>query len=352
MASSITDSPISIDDDASSQRSLLGKEQSASFDFVYENGRRYSSSKYSLIPTDETEEERLDLVHHLWGLLLRGELHRARLEGTGERGAEEQPFRVLDLGTGTGLWAMDFGDTYPHTQVTGMDLLEMEHDWVPPNVKFEVADYEEEWEFRHKFDYIHCRNLVGSVKDYAGLAERIYKNLVPGGVVEFQECHITGTYSEDATLHPASTIKQYSKYLAEAGEVLGQPMDVAPNLKSYLEGAGFIDVEVYEGRCPVGIWPRNKPQKELGSVAQEVLQTGVEAYGLAAFTRILGWDSERAKEFCEEVVREFNNRKVHKIYPIFVVTGRKKNETMMPRQAMNAGIVPIGNIGWNPTRNW
>jgi hypothetical protein len=106
MSYSVSNTPISVDDDSSSQHSLhpsydTERPTSSTFEFVYENGRRYASNRY-LIPNDETEEERLDLVHHLWGLFLKGELHRAKLNGANERGPEEPPFRVLDLGTGTG----------------------------------------------------------------------------------------------------------------------------------------------------------------------------------------------------------------------------------------------------------
>lgn len=104
---------------------------SSVFDFVYENGRRYTSNRSSggvgseyIIPNDEKEQERLDLAHHLWGLLLKGALHTARLdkELIERRHAEGEPFRVLDLGTGTGIWAVDFGDLYPKAEVVGVDL--------------------------------------------------------------------------------------------------------------------------------------------------------------------------------------------------------------------------------------
>lgn len=76
-------------------------------------------------------------------------------------------------------------------------------------------------------------------------------------------------------------------------------------------------------KAPVGSWARDNAQKEIGLVFQAVMQTGVEAYGLAAFTRILGWDEEKAKALIDGAVDEFNNKKIHKIYPVFVVHGKK-----------------------------
>ena len=71
--------------------------------YRYENGRRYQSYRdgaYTL-PNDEEEQERLDLYHHIWLLILDGELFVAPLEN---------PRKVLDIGTGTGIWAMDFAE--------------------------------------------------------------------------------------------------------------------------------------------------------------------------------------------------------------------------------------------------
>ena len=53
------------------------------------------------MPNDETEQSRLDLYHHVFGLLLGGKLYTAPLD---------HPQRVLDVGTGTGLWAIDFAE--------------------------------------------------------------------------------------------------------------------------------------------------------------------------------------------------------------------------------------------------
>lgn len=48
--------------------------------------------------------------------------------------------------------------------------------WVPPNVKFEIDDYEQEWVYKKEsFDYIHGRNIVGAVKDWPALIKQAYE---------------------------------------------------------------------------------------------------------------------------------------------------------------------------------
>jgi methylase of polypeptide subunit release factors len=66
------------------------------------------------MPNDEKEQERLDFQHHIYSLLLAGELYTAPIESP--------PKRALDVGTGTGIWAMDFADKFPDCHIVGTDL--------------------------------------------------------------------------------------------------------------------------------------------------------------------------------------------------------------------------------------
>ena len=60
------------------------------------------------MPNDDAEQDRMDLCHHIWQLCLDGVLFRAPISS--------KPQNVLDLGTGTGIWAIQFADDYPSAQ--------------------------------------------------------------------------------------------------------------------------------------------------------------------------------------------------------------------------------------------
>lgn len=53
-----------------------------------------------MLPNDETENDRLDMLHEMVLLLLHKKLYLAPIG---------KPQRVIDLATGTGIWAIDFG---------------------------------------------------------------------------------------------------------------------------------------------------------------------------------------------------------------------------------------------------
>ncbi|TDZ21474.1 Secondary metabolism regulator LAE1 [Colletotrichum orbiculare MAFF 240422] len=72
------------------------------------------SGKASHSSLDSLELERLELAHDLWLLTWRGVLCISPKRGSAKR--------VLDLGTGTGVWAMDFADEQIGTTVIGVDL--------------------------------------------------------------------------------------------------------------------------------------------------------------------------------------------------------------------------------------
>lgn len=213
---------------------------SSVLNYQYENGRRYHAYREGayIMPNDEPEQQRLDILHHIFRMILGGPLHCCPLTEEGP------PTRVLDLGTGTGIWAIDFADEYPSSIVIGIDLSPIQPTWVPPNCKFYVDDMESRWPYPREehFDYIHGRGLCGSLADWKKLFRQAFENLKPGGWFEMQE-FLTQVQSDDGTLELTQHLCQWLDELNEASERLGKPLRTAHLIKPWMEEAGFVDVE-------------------------------------------------------------------------------------------------------------
>lgn len=76
-------------------------------DYLYENGRRYHSFREGTynFPNDDVEQEREDMKHAMVKLLCSQKLHFSPLG--------EHPQQILDMGTGTGIWAIESELTRP-----------------------------------------------------------------------------------------------------------------------------------------------------------------------------------------------------------------------------------------------
>ncbi|RSL83730.1 hypothetical protein CEP52_016643 [Fusarium oligoseptatum] len=226
------DSVYAVSENSASYQTSLA---SSIINYKYENGRRYHAFRAGtyILPNDETEQDRMDLVHHVYGLLLDGELCRAPIP--------DNPQRVLDLGTGTGIWAMDFADEYPSAEVIGTDLSPIQPEWTPPNCIFEVDDFETDWLYTKPFDFIHAREIEGCISDGDRLFRRAFQHLKPGGYIEFQAAY-PRWLSDDGTAEKAKNAQGWLKALIDGSIKFGKPLEVAVDWKEKMEKAGFVDV--------------------------------------------------------------------------------------------------------------
>jgi SAM-dependent methyltransferase len=206
-------------------------------DYEYANGRRYHAYKKGsyLLPNDETEQERLDMLHHVFLIALDGRLFISPLR---------DPQRIFDVGTVTGLWAIDVADEYPSAQVIGTDLSPIQPGWVPPNVQFYIEDAETEWIYDadDSFDLIHTRIMGGSLGDWDKFVGQAYSHLKPGGWLELHEPQSWITSDDDSMTRCEYTI-QFQTKCVEAAQTFGKDINLANTHKQRLIKAGFVDVQ-------------------------------------------------------------------------------------------------------------
>ncbi|KAF9877804.1 methyltransferase domain-containing protein [Colletotrichum karsti] len=255
-----------------------------------------------------------DFAHQLWLLTWDGELCNCPKKD----GAK----RVLDVGTGTGIWAMDYADAHPEATVYGVDLSPIQPGFVPPNCHFEIDDVDKEWTFSQPFDFVFMRAMIGSFRDWPKVLAQAYENLEPGGYFEIQDNHFP-VVCDDDTLTEDSYMLKWTQYLIEATDKIGQPINVATSFQKLVEDAGFVDVEVRHVVWPTSAWPKDPKLAEIGKWCRTSFMQGLDGICLAYFTRVLGWTKEEVIVFCSQVRNEVRKGKIHGYFPVYSVWGRK-----------------------------
>ena len=78
------------------------------------------------------------------------------------------------------------------------------------------------------------------------------------------------------------------------------------------EDAGFlVRRPITKTTLPLGSWPKDPKQKELGRWAAATLESGFEAYGMALLTRVLGMHVEDVNKLIADCKAEVKSRKIH-----------------------------------------
>jgi hypothetical protein len=87
---------------------------------------------------------------------------------------------------------MGSADEHPEAEVLGVDLspiqpgmydllwntdsliTERHQSRVPLNCRFEIDDLEDDWTFKHPFDFIFIRSMIASFKDWRGIFSQAF----------------------------------------------------------------------------------------------------------------------------------------------------------------------------------
>ncbi|KAK1704706.1 methyltransferase domain-containing protein [Colletotrichum lupini] len=296
---------------------------SSILEYRIENGRtyhKYKDGKYNL-PNDEKETDRLDLQHNLFIRTFDDRL------GTAPPNARDSNVRrVLDVGTGSGIWAIDFGDEHPDAEVIGVDLSAVQPTFVPPNVQFQVEDIEEDWHFSLPFDYIHSRMMTGSIADWKVYLRRCFDNLNPGGYLELNDIDAI-PLSDDGTLTEECTLKKSFSLWSEAIAILGSPFEKFNRLEGVLAEVGFEDVRVERFKWPTNSWPKDPKFRELGIWNHENIAPHLEGMFMAGITRGLEWTEQEVHELAVKARRDFDDTSIHAYFQIWSIYGKKPVKT-------------------------
>ena len=186
----------------------------------------------------------------------------------------EESARILDLGTGNGIWCVEMGEQCPSASIVGTDLCLAKPSRTPYNVKFEMADFEDEWPWdRRAFDFIHIRFNTMAVLNWPRLFARAIEALRPGGYIEVVDVACSPRLADD-TIPEDSQAAKFFELLSEGCRQVGRDLDAPLKWRVQAREAGFVNVEERVFKVPIGRWHEEEKWKAVGDSHMEMLKVG------------------------------------------------------------------------------
>lgn len=208
---------------------------------------------------------------------------------------------LLDLGCGSGLWAIEVAQQYPEMQVVGVDINASLIKYVrsyahvrkaDKNLKFAVMDVLKPLDFPDEsFDLVNERTLFSSLRpgNWPPLLEECKRVLRPGGILRLTELERSMTTSAAQERYwdiYSDALQRTGRSFSQDGKRIG----IIPHLSRLLHEAGFQAIKARAHTTVVAPWSDDFTSwKHHASVVANLLQPFIVESGAAteeAFTQI------------------------------------------------------------------
>lgn len=232
----------------------------------------------------------------------------------------QSPKRILDVGAGTGDWAMAAAERFPEATVVALDITDAYFPGaMPPNVTFELDNAEHEWTHNEPFDFIHIRELGGAFSDWSKIYSEAAKHLKNGGMIEVADHNRVFLTNEPKD----SWLSIFNGAVHAAGENAGRPLNLDHLKKPMFDKAGLSITKSRTFDLPVGQWHPDPRKKVVSKMALVAALDGIEATGLRLLTKYQEYSEEDARSLIEKVREEVKDPEAKAYIKIQFVVARK-----------------------------
>ncbi|KAJ2980233.1 hypothetical protein NQ176_g2761 [Zarea fungicola] len=242
----------------------------------WKHGRLYGSWRPGLypFPIDEEEKRRLDIFHKFFLLARRNCAFSYPIR-------DSLPTSILDLGTGTGIWAIYVAEEIlPEAHITAVDLNRVQ----PACIRGSL------WEavYKNAFEHTVCKS---------GIIQQVEIDWVP---------------LWENTAPESSALREWSRLFLKGMDGFQRSVRVSSsNVRRMMETAGYVEFDETIIRCCVSPWCDDPHEKLVAKWFNVGLTEAIEAMSLAPLVENLGMDVSQVKELCERLRSEICKLRYH-----------------------------------------
>ncbi|KAF9547236.1 hypothetical protein EC957_008747 [Mortierella hygrophila] len=259
-----------------------------------------------MLPNDLTESDRLDAQHYLVRFIFKGN-YNVQLD------PESSSLRILDVATGTGVWALEMAHEFPKAEIHGVDISAIFPTEIkPPNCHFQLCNILDGLPFPdNHFDFIYQRLLVYALSpaQRRQVNAELLRVLKPEGFLQLVE-------SDGIVYNPGPQMAKINQLSLETSLRHGVDPREVQTMKLGLKHSGYSSVNSFNIALPVGAWGG-----KAGSLSLQNM------HGLATIW-LKGEVSKMTQEECDAALKVADEEceAYQSYYKVWLVVGTKPKE--------------------------
>ncbi|KAH9896186.1 S-adenosyl-L-methionine-dependent methyltransferase [Xylariomycetidae sp. FL2044] len=270
--------------------------------------------KEGIFLNNPKEKDRIEMQHRSIVEIWEGLLYLCPLE---------VPATVLDVGTGSGIWALDFASKNPQSKVLGVDIEPIRPAKKLPNCTFKSMDITLPWTLgASRFDLIHVRmlgDLAAPVREEA--FRSMYAHLNPGGWIECTEWVMRLRSGNNSTR--GTRLDEWFRGVEKGLRIYGGSVDYVREWGKLMKAQGFQGVTEWKIPVPLNTWPPSKRLKKIGAMMTFNAQAFLDTVSEPILGQGLSWSQEDIDQLISESAKEIPDPSYHGYFDLFTIYGQK-----------------------------